>query len=134
MGHTPGEVIANFLSILDSVEKERPRVGYHIPTTRNDYPPEEGTRFATIKSMVGANWDAPLARTIVTRDGKRLRTLREAAAFVVEQDAKRRVWLSVTQVLIIASLDPNAVESATIAVENAIREQSTDTSERREKR
>ena len=84
--------------------------------------------------MSGANWDAPLARAVATRDGKRLRTPREAPAFVVERGAMLQVWLSAAQVLIIASRDPNAVENATIAVENAIREQSADTSERRKKR
>jgi hypothetical protein len=71
-------------------------------------------------TIKGADWDRRLARAIQLQDGRRLRTLREAAKFVVEQDGMRQVWLTASQALMIASFDQNAVEGATEAVEKAI--------------
>lgn len=70
----------------------------------------------TVKS---ADWDRRLTRAVLTPDGRRLRTLREAAAFVIEQGATQ-VWLSASQGLMVASLLPAAVEGATETVETAI--------------
>jgi hypothetical protein len=66
------------------------------------------------------DWDRPLARALLTPDGRRLRTLREAAAFVVEQRGKEPTWLSAAQGLMMASLLPNAVDGATESLEQAI--------------
>ena len=67
-----------------------------------------------------ANWNQRLVRAVLTADGRRLRTLGEAAAFVAEQNGMRQHWLSATQALIFASFDPNAAEGATAALERAL--------------
>jgi len=76
-------------------------------------------------TIKGADWDRRLARALITPKGSRLRTLREAAAFVVEQDSKREVWRSAAQALMVASMRPEALEGATEAVEKAISELAT---------
>lgn len=68
----------------------------------------------------GRDWSRRLTRIILTNDGKILRTLAEAGTFVVEQDALRQHWFSAAQALMVASLEPNAVEDATVAVERAL--------------
>src|SRR5262249_40093186 len=73
-------------------------------------------------TIKGADWDSRLARALITPKGSRLRTLREAAALVVEQDSKRQVGRSAAQALMVASMRPEALEGATEAVEKAISE------------
>jgi len=71
-------------------------------------------------TIKGADWDRRLTRALLTPNGKRLRTLREAANFVAGQRPAALVWLSAAQALLVASMLPNAVEGATDAVEKAI--------------
>jgi len=67
-----------------------------------------------------ANWSQPLSRTIRTSDGKTFRTLAEAGTFVVHEDHVGMHWRSVARALLIAALEPAAIEGATAAVERAL--------------
>jgi hypothetical protein len=71
-------------------------------------------------TIKGADWDRRLSRALLTPNGRRLRTLREAANFVAGQRPAAPIWLSAAQALLVASMLPDAVEGATGAVETAI--------------
>ena len=68
-----------------------------------------------------SSWARSLTRTVVTSDGEaEFRMLREAADFVLKEDALRGHWYSAAQALMVASFDESAIEGATLAVERAL--------------
>jgi hypothetical protein len=68
-----------------------------------------------------SSWSRSLTRIVVTSDGEtELRTLRQAADFVLKEDAIRGHWHSAARALMVASFDESAIEGATLAVERAL--------------
>jgi hypothetical protein len=66
-----------------------------------------------------ANWSRKLARPVKAVRGRTLHTLREAADYVIEQEAERR-WSPAIEVLIAAATGTVSTEQATLELERAL--------------